>query len=82
MEKEANEMPAIIPASRKKLDIIVVSDTHGSYKKLKPVLNMTGDIFIHAGDFTYYGLEKDFHAFFSLLDSLKFRYKIVISGNH
>jgi len=55
MEKETNEIPTLVLAPRKKLDIIVVSDTHGSYKKLKPILNMTGDIFIHAGDFTYYG---------------------------
>lgn len=43
---------------------------------------MTGDIFIHAGDFTDYGKEADFLAFFKYLERLNFRYKIVISGNH
>jgi 3',5'-cyclic AMP phosphodiesterase CpdA len=43
---------------------------------------MSGDIFIHAGDFTNYGTEKDFLRFFAFLDRLNFRHKIVISGNH
>jgi predicted phosphodiesterase len=67
---------------RKKLDIVVVSDTHGSYGQLNRIAKMSGDIFIHAGDFTYYGQEKDFTDFFNYLERLNFRYKIVISGNH
>lgn len=44
---------------------------------------MKGDIFIHAGDFTDYGIEQDFIRFFHYLDKLSgFRYKIVIAGNH
>jgi 3',5'-cyclic AMP phosphodiesterase CpdA len=43
---------------------------------------MTGDIFIHAGDFTDYGREEHFTKFFDFLDKLKFKHKIVISGNH
>ena len=43
---------------------------------------MSGDIFIHAGDFTDYGREKDFKNFFRYLERLEFRYKVVISGNH
>jgi len=43
---------------------------------------MTGDIFIHGGDFTDYGEEEHFLAFFRFLDKLKFKHKIVISGNH
>lgn len=43
---------------------------------------MEGDIFIHAGDFTYYGKDTDFIKFFNFLDQLKFKHKIVISGNH
>lgn len=40
---------------RKKLDIVLVSDTHGSYKQLEKIAKLSGDIFIHAGDFTDYG---------------------------
>jgi predicted phosphodiesterase len=67
---------------RKKLNVVVVSDTHGHYKQLDKIMQMSGDIFIHAGDFTYYGREKDFLAFFKYLEKLNFRYKVVISGNH
>jgi len=49
------------------LNVVVVSDTHGSYKQLNRILSMSGDIFIHAGDFTDYGREEDFLAFFQYL---------------
>ena len=62
--------------------MVIVSDTHGCYKQLNKILQMEGDIFIHAGDFTDYGKEKDFLAFFQYLEKLNFRHKIVISGNH
>ncbi|MCB0370583.1 MAG: metallophosphoesterase [Bdellovibrionales bacterium] len=35
---------------------MVVSDTHGQIKPFKDILHMKGDIFIHAGDFTDYGI--------------------------
>jgi 3',5'-cyclic AMP phosphodiesterase CpdA len=41
-----------------------------------------GDIFIHAGDFTRYGRDRHFLAFFKCLEELKFTHKIVIAGNH
>ena len=62
--------------------MVVISDTHGSYSKLKNIATLSGDIFIHAGDFTYYGKEQDFLNFFKYLEELNFRYKIVIAGNH
>ncbi len=70
--------------NRKKLDVVIVSDTHGEYQELNKISNsMKGDIFIHAGDFTDYGCEEDFIKFYDYLDNLKnFRYKIVIAGNH
>lgn len=46
------------------------------------MLSKAGDIFIHAGDFTYYGQEKSFRKFFDFLDKLPYRYKVVVSGNH
>ena len=71
------------PLIPKKLKIVVVSDTHGSLSQLKKTVGLKGDIFIHAGDFTDYGIESDFLSFFEYLDRLVgFRYKIVIGGNH
>ena len=55
------------PKERKKLNIVLVSDTHGDYKQLNKIAQMSGDIFIHAGDFTDYGKEKDFKNFFKYL---------------
>lgn len=40
---------------RRKLSVVVVSDTHGEMHALKDLFGMQGDIFIHAGDFTDYG---------------------------
>lgn len=42
----------------------------------------SGDILIHAGDISYYGKKDSFYRFFKWMDSLDFRYKIVIGGNH
>ena len=67
---------------RKKFTIVAVSDTHGSIKALTEILAMKGDIFIHAGDFTRHGKEDNFIEFFSFLEQLNFKHKIVISGNH
>ena len=67
---------------KKKLSIILVSDTHGESKPFREILQMKGDIFIHAGDFTDYGEEQDFFNFFKILDKLNFKHKIVIAGNH
>lgn len=67
---------------RRKLSVVVVSDTHGEMHALKDLFGMQGDIFIHAGDFTDYGREKDFFTFMKQLDRLNFRHKVVIAGNH
>ena len=71
-----------VQPERKKLNVVVISDTHGSYSQLKKVAGLSGDIFIHAGDFTDYGKEQDFLDFFKYLERLNFRYKVVIAGNH
>lgn len=76
------DKPEIVPEKKKKLEIVIVSDTHGDFKPFKQLLNMKGDIFIHAGDFTEYGREEDFVNFFRKLDRLNFKHKIVIAGNH
>ena len=51
-------------------------------RSLKDIFKMKGDIFIHAGDFTDYGIESNFWEFFKLLERLDFKHKIVIAGNH
>ncbi len=44
--------------------------------------NLSGDIFIHAGDFTNYNRRSDFAEFINLLAKLNFKHKVVIPGNH
>ena len=64
------------------IKIIAMSDTHDLHHKINIEKLPEADIFIHAGEFTYYGQEKHFHKFFNFLDNLQFKHKIVISGNH
>jgi 3',5'-cyclic AMP phosphodiesterase CpdA len=68
----------------KGLKIVAVSDTHASSEQLEYLIHnkIQGDIFIHAGDFTRYGLELHFLNFIKLLKLLQFRHKIVVAGNH
>ena len=50
---------------QKKLELLAISDTHEDFDILKKIAaSEKGDIFIHAGDFTKHGKEKDFHRFF------------------
>lgn len=44
----------------------------------------SGDVLIHAGDFTNFGGNDEIDNFSKFLETLnhKFRYKIVIAGNH
>ena len=44
------------PEIKKKIEIVAISDTHSSFKKLNELADtLKGDIFIHAGDFTSHG---------------------------
>jgi predicted phosphodiesterase len=60
--------------------IVLISDTHGLHRKLEVP---SGDLLIHAGDFTFYSkppsIVSDFNAW---LGSLPHRHKLVIPGNH
>ena len=60
--------------------IVVISDTHGLHRQLKMP---SGDLLIHAGDFTFYSkppsIISDFNAW---LGKLPHRHKIVTCGNH
>jgi Icc-related predicted phosphoesterase len=62
------------------MKIVCISDTHGLHRELTVP---SGDLLIHAGDFTFWGRStraiKDFNAW---LGELPHRNKIVIPGNH
>ena len=60
--------------------IVCIADTRGLHRQLEVP---SGDMLIHAGDFTFYSkppsIVSDFNAW---LGSLPHRYKIIIPGNH
>jgi predicted phosphohydrolase len=60
--------------------IVLISDTHGLHHQLEVP---SGDLLIHAGDFTFYSkppsIVSDFNGW---LGSLPHRHKIVVPGNH
>jgi predicted phosphodiesterase len=60
--------------------IILISDTHGLHRQREVP---SGDLLIHAGDFTFYSkppsIVSDFNAW---LGSFPHRHKVVIPGNH
>ncbi|KAI6657771.1 Metallophosphoesterase domain-containing protein 1-like [Oopsacas minuta] len=58
---------------------VCISDTHSHTDKLKVP---SGDVLIHAGDFSNIGHKEDVVKFNSFLGSLPHRYKVVIAGNH
>ncbi|HNC86640.1 MAG TPA: metallophosphoesterase, partial [Agitococcus sp.] len=61
------------------LKIVVISDTHG----LHDLLTIPdGDILIHCGDMTEYGLIEEIEEFDEWLGTLPHKHKIVIAGNH
>lgn len=59
------------------INVVCISDTHNKQPKLPP-----GDILIHAGDLCVSGLKSEFAAQKTWLESLGYKYKIVIAGNH
>lgn len=61
------------------LRLVIVSDTHEQHAG---VVVPDGDVFIHAGDFTYNGDLKAIAAFGGWLAALPHRHKLVIAGNH
>jgi predicted phosphodiesterase len=59
--------------------IVCVSDTHSNYKFALP----SGDILIHAGDFSHNGNANEMYEFLRWCESqTHFRLKIIIAGNH
>ncbi|VAW74825.1 Fetal brain protein 239, partial [hydrothermal vent metagenome] len=59
--------------------LVIVSDTHGMHNEVDIP---SGDIFIHAGDFTGNGTLEEVEDFNHFLAGLDHTHKIVISGNH
>lgn len=59
--------------------IVCMSDSHGRHGSVEVP---EGDVFLHAGDFTMQGREKEVRAFADFLRALPHRHKIVIAGNH
>ncbi|KAI6656489.1 Metallophosphoesterase domain-containing protein 1 [Oopsacas minuta] len=58
---------------------VCISDTHGKTDTLDIP---SGDVLIHAGDFTQRGLPQEVTKFNEFLGRLPHKYKIVIAGNH
>ena len=61
--------------------IVCMSDTHSTIVDNQFEVP-DGDIFIHAGDFTRYGLPSEVEQFNTWLGTLPHRHKVVIAGNH
>jgi predicted phosphodiesterase len=59
--------------------LVIASDTHEQHGK---VSLPDGDIFIHAGDFTYNGDLRAIKAFGDWVAALPHKHKIIIAGNH
>jgi hypothetical protein len=58
---------------------VCLSDTHTKTKNLSVP---SGDVLLHAGDFSNIGLPGDVEGFNAFLGSLPHSYKVVIAGNH
>lgn len=59
-----------------------MSDTHDKHKFIEPEHLPPADIFIHAGDFTRMSRIKEFKKFRDFIQSLPYKHKIVVPGNH
>lgn len=72
----------VLPKRKPKLGvrIVCISDTHGCHRDLGDL--PSGDILIHAGDFTKFGKLEHVEDFNEWLGSLPFEHKIVVNGNH
>lgn len=60
--------------------IIHLSDTHNQHHLLTDL--PTADVVVHSGDFSFAGTEKEAEEFFRWFQSLPYRYKVFIAGNH
>ena len=68
------------PQKENTIRMVCISDTHGHTTDLQPI--PSGDILLHAGDFTNIGEMKDIIKFNEFLGQLPHKHKIIIPGNH
>jgi len=61
------------------MKIVCIADTHRNHTFLDMP---SGDILIHAGDFTDWGAFNDVMDFSWWLKELPYKYKIIVAGNH
>merc|ERR1712012_765273 len=61
------------------IKIVCISDTHGRHADMNIP---TGDVLVHAGDFTMFGLVSEIINFNQWLATLPHKHKIVVGGNH
>ncbi len=61
------------------MKFVAISDTHCRHSSLKLP---KADVLIHAGDVSYRGEKSEVEDFLHWMDSLNYRYKIFIAGNH
>ena len=62
------------------MKIVALSDTHMGHSAITDI--PSGDMIIHAGDLTSVGKKWEVKDFLDWFDSLNFKYKIFIAGNH
>ncbi|KAF1988749.1 Metallo-dependent phosphatase, partial [Aulographum hederae CBS 113979] len=65
------------PRSSNPITIVCISDTHTTQPALPP-----GDILLHAGDLSQYGLFDEIQAQLIWLNAQPHRHKLVVAGNH
>lgn len=70
--------PAKTPSPRH-LRCVCISDTHGAHDSL---VLPSGDVLLHAGDFTEAGEVEQIRSFCEWLEAQPFEHKIVVAGNH
>lgn len=61
------------------LRFVCLSDTHSKHDAYKDRVP-SGDVLLHAGDFTKMGNLQDVEAFCSFLDTLPHKHKVIIAG--
>ena len=61
------------------MKFIAISDTHGCHRQLKLP---TGDVLLHSGDVCNQGNVEHVEDFIDWFDSLEYKYKIFLRGNH
>ena len=69
-----------IPASRKSMKILHISDTHGFHPQLTNLPD--ADVIVHSGDFTFSGSEEEVFDFVNWFCDLPYRHKVFVAGNH